>query len=338
MRVPRLLRPVFIGTATLLLGFSVIVTSALADTAPFDLNQTVNAVVKVTAEVPADARTAAFLGTEREGNGIVIDDDGLVLTIGYLILEAMSANVANAAGEMVPAEIVAYDYDTGFGLLRALDPLDIAPLRLGSASELNERDPVLVVGSGGQEATIGAFVVSRREFAGYWEYLLDSAIFTSPPHPNWGGAALIGPNGRLLGVGSLLVRDAMPPPDLIPGNMFVPIDLLKPILGELLELGRAGGKPRPWLGMFSAESLGRVVVTSVARDGPADSAGIESGDVVVSVSGETIDDMGRLYRKIWSLGEAGVDVPITVLRGSQALDIVVRSGDRYDYLKLRQTY
>ena len=338
MRVKRLIRQVSTSAFTLLFCLTGAVAPATADTAPFDLDDTVKAVVKVSAEVPADARTAAFLGTEREGNGIVIDDNGLVLTIGYLILEAMSANVANAAGQMVPAEIVAYDYDTGFGLLRALDPLEIEPLRLGNAGDLKERDPVLVVGNGGQEATIGAFVVSRREFAGYWEYLLESAIFTSPPHPNWGGAALIGPNGRLLGVGSLLVRDAMPPPDLIPGNMFVPIDLLKPILGELLELGRSGGKPRPWLGMFSAESLGRVVVTSVARDGPADSAGIESGDVVVSVSGESIDDMGRLYRKIWSLGDAGVDVPITVLRGSQALDIVVRSGDRYDYLKLRQTY
>lgn len=338
MRVHRRLRNAYGAAMALLFCFTMSTAPVSADTAPFDLNDTVKAVVKVTADVPADARTAEFLGTEREGNGVVIDDDGLVLTIGYLILEAMSASVANAAGEMVPAEIIAYDYDTGFGLLRALDPLEIEPLRLGSASDLAERDPVLVVGSGGQEATIGAFVVSRREFAGYWEYLLDSAIFTSPPHPNWGGAALIGPKGRLLGIGSLLVRDAMQPPNLLPGNMFVPIDLLKPILGELLELGRSGGKPRPWLGMFSAESLGRVVVTSVAQNGPAASAGIESGDVVVSVSGENIDDMGRLYRKIWSLGEAGVEVPITVLRGSQALDIVVRSGDRYDYLKLRQTY
>ena len=290
------------------------------------------AVVKIEARVPADARTAESLGTLRSGNGVVIDAEGLILTIGYLILEAESVDVV--AGERrLPAEIVAYDSNTGFGLLRA--PLGLAPIELGESGALGERDHVLVAGYGGVPAARRAVVVSRREFAGYWEYLLDNAIFTAPPHPEFGGAALIGPDGKLLGIGSLVVGDAVQGETNVPGNMFVPIDLLKPILSDMLALGRGAGPRRPWLGMSTAELRGHVFVTRVSRDGPAAAAGIDSGDIVLAVGGQPVASLAELFRRVWALGAAGVEVPLTVLQKSGLRELVVHSADRYDHLRVK---
>lgn len=298
----------------------------------------VSAVIRLSAEVPPDARTAAGLGTLREGNGVVIDDSGLILTIGYLILEAMTVTAFTADNKPVPTEILAYDYDTGFGLVRALTPLDVEPISIGDSDSLNEKDPVIVAGHGGVDSAIGAMVVSRREFAGYWEYLLDNAIFTSPPHPNWGGTALINLDGKLVGIGSLIVNDALPAARPIPGNMFVPINLLKPVFADLLESGRAAGPQRPWLGIFTAERAGHVVVTRVAPGGPGAKAGLRPGDQVIGVGRNPIGSMADFYRKIWGVGPAGSDIPVNVIRDGEPQSIVVASGDRYDYLKLKPSY
>ncbi|MDJ0610505.1 MAG: S1C family serine protease [Kiloniellales bacterium] len=296
-----------------------------------------DAVVGVRATIPADARTAPVLGTQREGSGVVIGEAGLVLTIGYLILEAESAEILLPEDRALPAEILAYDYDTGFGLLRAIGSLDVEPIPLGSSDALDPQSRVLVASFADSVSASAAFVVSRREFAGYWEYLLPQAIFTTPPHPGYGGASLIGEDGRLLGIGSLLVADAAEDAGL-PGNMFVPIDALKPILAELLEKGRAAATPRPWLGVYAEEAHGRVFVTRVAPEGPAAAAGLEAEDLILAVKGEPVADTADFYRKIWALGDAGVKVPLTVLRGAQPTDLTVTSGDRYDYLKLQHAY
>lgn len=307
---------------------------AAADAPPFTLRDVLSAVIKVSAEIPPDARTAEILGTARAGSGVVIDSDGLVLTIGYIILEAMTVDVTDATGKTVPADIIAYDYDTGFGLVRARRPLDVKPMRLGNSATLRERAPVLVAGAGGVEQTLGGFVISRREFAGYWEYLLDSAIFTAPPHPNWTGAALIGAEGKLLGIGSLLLEDAMPGRTRpLAGNMFIPINLLKPILADLLTEGRADTPRRPWLGMFSSEAGDEVTVIRVVPEGPAARAGLKSGDVVLRIKGQSVTGVADMYRKLWSLGAAGVVVPLTVRREDAVMTITVQSGDRYDHLK-----
>ncbi len=325
---------VFVGqiTACLILVTS---TAAAQDSATSDI---LRAVVRIDSEIPSDARTARFLGTSRSANGIVIDNNGLVLTIGYIILEAMSATVTDADGQSVPADVLAYDYDTGFGLIRAVSPIAAQPLRLGDSDALTATDQVLILGHGGAEAALGAFVVVRDTYAGYWEYLLEDAIFTSPPHPEWAGAALLGVDGRLLGVGSLFIEDTAPDSRSLPGNMFVPINLLKPILGDLLEGGRAAGAPRPWMGLFTREMGDHVVVVSVIPDGPGESAGIVEGDIITEVSGQGVYDMADLYRKVWALGSAGVDIPLTLQTGSGVRQVVLKSSDRYDYLRLNPTY
>ena len=317
------------------LVFALTFAAGTAGAGPLD------AVVGVRAVIPGDARTAEVLGTARAGSGVVIGSDGLVLTIGYLILEAIEAEIVltGKAGErVVPAEIVAYDYDTGFGLLRALGPLAIAPIEFGRSAELVKDNEVLVVGFGHPPPVIGAVVVSRRDFAGYWEYLLPNAIFTAPPHHAFGGAALIGRDGRLLGIGSLVVGDAAEPNVHLPGNMFVPIDALKPIFEELLEHGRSRAPPRPWLGLYSEDLRGRVFVNRVAPGGPAAQAGIAAHDIIVAVGGEPVRDMADFYRKLWALGQAGVAVPLTLLSAEGIKETTVESADRYDFLKLKSSY
>ena len=296
------------------------------------------AVVGVRAEVPATARTAETLGTRREGSGVLIDASGLVLTVGYLILEAGITEIVEAGGRVLPAEIVAYDHETGFGLLRALQPLDAAPMAVGDSTGLGAADPVLAVSRADGVAAQSAVVASRREFAGYWEYLLPDAIFTTPPLAAFAGAALIGRDGRLLGIGSLFVGDAADEGRHLPGNMFVPIDALQPILADLLEHGHRTTAPRPWLGLSSDERGGVIHVLRVATGGPAARAGIEPGDVIVGVAGAPVAGLADFYRRVWALGQAGVEVPLTVGRPSGRREIAVRSIDRYGWLRLDPTY
>ncbi len=317
-------------------GFLALSTPATAQktTAQVSVERLLQAVVEVHSEVHSEARTAKSLGTERAGSGVVIGEEGLIVTIGYLVLEASAITVVDHEGQRLSAELVGYDHDSGFGLIRARATLDVKPLELGSSARLSERQPVMVASHGGAKSAIAAMVVSRREFAGYWEYLLESAIFTSPPHPNWGGAALIGADGRLLGIGSLIVGDAVKE-EAIPGNMFVPIDLLKPILKDLLAKGRSSARPRPWLGMHTEEVRGRLFVLRVASGGPAYAAGIRRRDIVIGIGDQSVSSMADLYRRVWAMGEAGIEVPLTVLQGANLRKLVVRSADRYKFLRMK---
>ena len=301
------------------------------------LDDLVAAVVRIKTFINPDGRTIENLGREREGSGIVIDADGLVLTIGYLMVEAHAAEVMTNAGRTVPANVVGYDHETGFGLLRAMEPLKLKPLVLGKSADLKERDRVLVASYGGAGMVAPVHVVAKREFAGNWEYLLDEAIFTAPPHPAWSGAALIGRDGKLVGVGSLIVGDAAGSGDGNPGNMFVPIDRLPPILGDLIADGRAAGAPRPWLGVTTNEAHGKLLVTRVTPGGPADQAGLQRGDVIVAVNGEKPGGLADLYRKVWAVGQAGVTVPLDVLQNDEKRRIEVKSMNRLDHLKLRSS-
>ena len=292
-------------------------------------------VVKVRSKAIANARTNRTLGVNREGTGVVIDSEGLVLTIGYLILEAESIELSTADGRQFPATVVGYDNASGFGLLRALNPLPVKPVQFGRSGAVADRELVLIVGFDG---VAPAYVVSRRPFVGYWEYLLEEAIYTAPATINWSGAALLSREGKLLGIGSLVVGDAMGTRTQVPGNMFVPIDLLKPLLGDLIANGRSSARPRPWIGINTQEVQGNVIVTRVSPEGPADSASIRKGDVIVGVSGAEIKGQADLYTKLWKSGEAGVDILLDVLRGGRIETITVKSIDRERYYKTRTTY
>lgn len=292
------------------------------------------AVVKIRSTIPKEAYTARTLGTEREGSGVVIDSKGHILTIGYLIAEAESIEVNDPEGRPIHATFVGYDYNTGFGLLRTDKPLNIAPIKIGQSSEVKEGDPIIVAGHGGADSVQVGRVIGRKDFAGYWEYLLKDAIFTAPPYANFGGAALIDRDGRLVGIGSLFTQFMIQGFGSIPCNMFVPIDLLNPILNDLMIRGRSREAPRPWLGLNAEEAHGRVFVIRVTPGVPAERAGLQPGDLVLTVKGEAVKGLADFYRKVWALGKAGVDVPLTILRGTEIRNITVRSADRYQFLIL----
>jgi len=296
------------------------------------------AVVRIKTHINPEGRTIEGLGREREGSGVLIDSDGLVLTIGYLMVEAYAAEVVTNDGRTVPASVVGYDHESGFGLLRTLEPLRLKPMPLGKSSEVKERDPVLVASFGGGGMVAPAYVVAKREFAGSWEYMLDDALFTSPPHPAWSGAALIDRAGKLVGIGSLIVGDAVGGGEKTPGNMFVPIDRLPPILADLIASGRIPGPGRPWLGLNAEELRGRLFVSRVTPGGPADKAGVKRGDVIVGVKGEPPKNLADFYRKVWAQGDAGVSVPLEVLQDSAVRRVEVKSINRLDHLKLKSSF
>jgi len=299
----------------------------------FDLERALASVVGLRAAIPADAFTAGTLGTERAGNGVLVRSDGVVLTIGYLITEAETIWLSTNGGRAVPGHVLAYDQETGFGLVQALGRLDVPALPLGVSASVQVGDAVVVGGAGGRQHSVAARIAAKQEFAGYWEYVLDEAIFTVPAHPDWGGAAVIGRSGELLGIGSLHLQQAREkgPPE--PLNMIVPIDLLKPILNDLLSLGRPNRAPRPWLGLYATEIDGRVVVAGLAKDGPAQRAGMRLGDIVLAVGDDETRDLAPLFRGIWALGAAGVDVPLLVYRDGRTFELRIRSADRAQFLK-----
>lgn len=299
----------------------------------YDLDRALSAVVSVRAEIPDDAFTAGILGTERAGNGVVIDEGGLVLTIGYLITEAESVWLMGADGQATQGHVVAYNQQTGFGLVQALEDLRLPPLPLGSAAAVDVGEPVVFAGFGGRPYATRASVIAKREFAGYWEYVLDEALFTAPAHPNWGGGALIDSRGRLAGIGSLFVQLPQAGKAAIEGNMVVPIDLLAPIRDELLRFGRTTTPARPWLGIYVADAEEQFVIVGLAEDGPADKAGVEVGDRIIEVDGRPVDSLANLFRSVWAMGAAGVEVPLTLWRDGEVIMLGVRSIDRNLLLK-----
>jgi len=314
--------------------------SALAqdkEKAQKEAEETLSAIVRVKSKIIKDARSAETLGLQRDGSGVLIRD-GYVLTIGYLVIEAESIEVSGPDGNAVPATVAGYDHASGFGLLKLLAPFAGKPLALGDASALEEREAAMIASHGGRDGVNLVYVVSRRPFTGSWEYLLDSAIFTYPAVMNWSGAALISAKGELLGIGSLIVNDSAGAGSQSPGNMFVPIDLLKPILDDLIAAGRRSGPARPWIGLNAEEMRGRLIVARVSPGGPAARAGLKSGDIVIGVAGEEVNTLADLYRKVWARGAAGVEVPLKVLQGLEIRDVAVRSIDRLEYFKQRQTY
>ena len=297
----------------------------------FDLEHALSSVVGLHSIIPSDAFTAETLGTERAGNGVVIDD-GLVLTIGYLITEAEAVWLHLGDGRVMEGHALGFDAVTGFGLVQALGRLDVDPLPIGSSAATQIGDRVVVGGAGGRTRSVASQIAAKQEFAGYWEYLLDEAIFTHPAHPNWGGTGLISGSGELIGIGSLqLERERAGKAEHV--NMIVPIDLLNPVLDDLRRFGKVNRPARPWLGMFSTEIDNRVVVIGISGNGPAARAELKAGDVILAVKGEKVTSQAGFYRKLWALGSAGVDVPLTVHHEGVTFEVTLTSTDRTRLLK-----
>jgi S1-C subfamily serine protease len=294
------------------------------------------AVVGVLSTAVEEASSIATLGRERRGSGVLIGDDGLVLTIGYLILEADHVDLVVEGERTVPARVVAYDIATGFGLLQALAPVRVAPVRLGNSSAM-PADAPLVIASGGPAGGLSlARLVSQRPFSGYWEYHIDGAVFTSPPRADHSGAGLFNLDGELLGIGSLVVSEAAGPGQgRLPGNMFVPIDLLKPILGELRAQGASRSSTRAWLGLNCVEGSEGVRVMRVTRDGPADLAGLQPGDQILRVDGTEVAGLESFYKSLWR-DPPERDVAIEIRRDGQTQTITAKSLDRLKTLRKPQ--
>ena len=298
----------------------------------YDLDRALAATVALRATVPADAFTADTLGTERAGNGVFIRN-GVVLTIGYLLTEAETIWLTLSDGRSVPGHVLGYDQETGFGLVQALAKLEMPALALGQSAAAPVGERVVVGAAGGRARSVAARIVAKQEFAGYWEYVIDEAIFTAPAHPNWGGTALIGPAGELLGIGSLQLQHAVDKEPAQNINMIVPIDLLKPVLDDLMKFGRRSGPPRPWLGLYATEVEDRLVVVGLADRGPAKRADVRTGDVVLAVAGTEVHDLASLFRRVWAQGKAGVDIPITIYRDGHTMEMRIKSGERDRFLK-----
>src|SRR5262249_43261934 len=334
--VPRCLKSI------LMAAFAAMLLSTPATTPVFaqatTLEDLISAVVKIKTHINPEGRTVPGLGRDREGSGVLIDADGLILTIGYLMVEAYAAEVITNDGRTIPASIVGYDHETGFGLLRTIEPLKIKPFAFGKAADIKEKDVVVVASGGGANMVMPVQVVGKREFVGNWEYLLDEAIYTAPAHPAWSGAALISREGKLIGVGSLIVGDAAGTKEHNPGNVFVPIDRLAPILGDLLSEGRPAGPARPGRGMRADEAHGRRLVGRVPPGGPADKAGIQRGAVIVSVTGEATTSLPDFCRKVWSKGSAGAVIGLDVRHNNTMQHIDIQSINRLDHLKLKSTF
>lgn len=299
----------------------------------FDLETTLSSVVAVRTTIPQDAYTASRLGTERAGSGVVIGSDGLILTVGYLLTEAEAVWVIDDSGKAMPAQVIGQDQDSGFGLVQPLQHMHRPPLSLGKSSEVAIGDSLMIASFGGSNHARATRVITKQEFAGYWEYLIDDGIFTAPAHPQWTGAAAIDRAGNLVGIASLVFQQFTMGDTNIDANLVIPIDLLKQALPDLIKFGKVNRPPRPWLGLWTAESDNKLVIAGLNDKGPAKRAGLQVGDVVIGIAGGPVKSLGSMYRRIWNLGNAGVAVPFEVMREGRRLEITVTSVDRLSRLK-----
>jgi len=295
------------------------------------------AVVGIEVQVVDGASSAKMLGMERQGSGVLISDDGLVLTIGYLVLEAESVQIVTDDGRRLPARVVAYDVATGFGLVQALAPLGRASVPLAARSAEPGETPLTVV-SGGDDGEVDMVkLVSRRAFSGFWEYHVEGALFTSPPARLHSGAALFNTRGELLGVGSLVVPDARGPGQpRAPGNLFVPVELLLPVLAEMRAQGRSLASARPWLGLNCAEQAGQLRVLRVTDDSPADVAGLQVGDRITRLDGVKVTALAQLWKALWADARPERAVELEIERGGRPMTITVQAVDRAWTMKRAQ--
>jgi serine protease Do len=295
-----------------------------------DVRRIYQSVVKIDSIVPSDARTANSLGTIRGGNGIVIDDQH-ILTIGYIVVEAETITITLPNGGVVPAELAGYDHTTGFGILKTILPSKLTPIQIGNSDKLNKEDLLYVLPYLTEGAPSAVKMVSRRSFTGWWEYFLDKPIYTHPMNTSFAGSALINEFGELLGIGSLYVSDAAAEGILSPGNLFVPINDLKPILNDLIVNGKRTADVKPYMGLTSYDDTGKVMVTRVNDDGPAAKAGFKENDIILKVNKINIQDTEKFYKTVWSQGGPGTLLDFEIERNNQIISLKLTTMDRNDF-------
>ena len=298
------------------------------------LGPALGTLVSIQSYIPDNAMSAGMLGTERTGHGIRLREDGLIVTIGYVVTEAEEIWITSHDRRAVPGFVVGSDFESGLALIKTTIPLPGPIMEIGDPSILGVGDTACIAGS--REANpqaVEVHVVAKQEFAGRWEYVLDKAIFTAPPYESWSGAALLDQEGRLCGVGSLVIQGFEVNETRRATNMFVPIDLLPPIIDEICEYGRRSTPPRPWLGLLVDDEDDGLIVVGVYRNCPADKAGLRPGDVIIRVGDQPVHSLANMFKTVWSLGAAGINVPLLVLRSSQLQEVVIKSTDRSEFLK-----
>ena len=296
-----------------------------------------DSVVDIYAKIPPEARTASSLGQERAGTGVVIDG-GYILTIGYLVIEASEIKIGLSNGQTVPGTLVGCDHTTGFGILKSVVPIALTELTLGDSDKIQVDESLLILPSPQQGFSSLAQMVSRRPFAGWWEYYLEDSIYTFPTNQAWAGAPLVNAEGEILGIGSLFVADAVSQGVMSPGNLFVPINLLKPILAELTEFGRRKTNIKPYLGLSSDDSSGQVVITRVNEGGPSDKVGILAQDIITHVNQTPVTTLKDFYEAVWGSGESGSIVSLEISRAGQDMSVRVQTVDRMDYFVKPKSY
>jgi len=303
----------------------------------FELVKVLKSIAALRSEIPADAYSAESMGTSRQGQAVHIGQ-GQMLTIGYLVNDAETIWLTLSNNKVLPATQLGYDPESGLALLQALGQVDVPAIAIGDTDPVRIGDKVIVAGAGGRKGALAAEISARQEFAGYWEYMIDDALFTTPSHPNWGGTALIGSKGELLGIGSLQLEQSREDDEEQPINMFVPINFLKPILEDLRQIGRPNRPARPWLGVHTAEIDGNLVVVGRTKQGPARSGGLLRGDLIIGIAGTHVHDLGQFYRRLWSLGPAGTQVHLLIVRDGKKMDLKFNSGSRGQYSKSPQIH
>jgi len=288
-------------------------------------------IVGISSVAVDNARSLATLGKERSGSGIVIDKEGHILTIGYLVIEADTIEITLANGDTYPGKVVGYDHATGFAILKSIVPKKLFPVDLGESEKIKENDVLYILPHLDEGPGSPTKLVSRRPFAGSWEYFLEKPIYTYPFNPHWQGTPLLNEKGQLLGIGSLFIRDSIAEGINSPGNLFVPIELLKPILKDLINEGKRKTKLNPWMGLTPDDSSGKISITRVSKDGPAEAAGIKAGDVLLSVNNKEVKTMQDFYKTAWSLGGPGTKIPINIQREDKNINLIINSIDRMDF-------
>jgi S1-C subfamily serine protease len=282
----------------------------------------VPATVAVAVEVPETHPSAAILGTERLGTGVVVDRAGLLLTVNYVVIGASSVEVTLLDETRVDGRVVAHDFASGLAVIE-ISAHGLAALDLCPSSALGVGQDIFIVAAAGENKrrANSGMITSIAPFDAYWDYSLDRAITTTAMNPGLGGAPLLDSHGRVAGIASLDLNE------IGRFTLAIPVDDFLTHRNELLQHGRRVSRPaRAWVGLYCYTFRDHVVIAGVLPGTPAEQAGLAAGDVVLTVDGQTIANRHELYSALW-LHRPGDVLEFRVFRNNAVKRLAVPSGD-----------